>query len=216
MITHPDPIQEQLAAARRAQILEAATKVFAIKGFHRATIKEIAREAGLADGTIYLYFENKNALILALLDQINESEVRDLHFSQAEGLDLGEFMRLYTRHRLEEIRKGPPDLFKVILSELLINEELRDLYFENVTAPTMQISTKYIAEWMERGLVRKTDPYLTTSAIAALFLGMFMLQELGDTELAQREDEIADFLTDFVMNGLRKEPPHDHPDIDPS
>lgn len=211
MTPKPDPIQEQLIAARRTQILDAATRVFALKGFHRATVKEIAREAGLADGTIYLYFENKNALMLALLDRMNESDARESHFEQVEGVDLAGFMRLYTRHRMAEIRKGSPDLFKVVLSELLINEELRELYFKQVTAPTMELGTQYFAKWMEQGLIRNADPYLTTSALAALFLGMFMLQELGDTTLAHREDEIADFITDLVMNGLRKEPPHDPP-----
>jgi AcrR family transcriptional regulator len=207
----PDSIQEQLAAARRAQILEAATKVFALKGFHRATIKEIAREAGVADGTIYLYFENKNALMLALLHEMNESEVRDLHFAQSEGMEMGDFIRMYLRHRAEELRRDPPDLFRVVLSELLINEELRDLYFNNVTAPTMEVGVKYFEQWMAQGLIAKRDPYLTTATVAALFLGMLLMQELGDEELTRRADELPDFITDFVMNGLRKEPPHDHP-----
>ena len=47
--TH-DPIQELLITTRRNQILDAATKVFAEKGFHPTTIKDIAREAGIADG----------------------------------------------------------------------------------------------------------------------------------------------------------------------
>ena len=94
MTPKPDPIQEQLTAARRAQILKAATRIFAQKGFHRATIKEIAREAGLADGTIYLYFENKNALMLTLLHEMNESEVRDLQFGQSEGMETGEFIKM--------------------------------------------------------------------------------------------------------------------------
>ena len=63
----PDPF-----AARREQILDAATTVFAAKGFHRATIKEVARAAGVADGTIYNYFENKAALLLGLLGPVDE------------------------------------------------------------------------------------------------------------------------------------------------
>ena len=49
MTKTPDPIQELVTAARRKQILDAATQVFAEKGFHRATIKDIARVAGIAD-----------------------------------------------------------------------------------------------------------------------------------------------------------------------
>ena len=49
-----DAGQTPLAAARRTQILDAATSVFATRGFSRATIRDIARAAGLADGTIYI------------------------------------------------------------------------------------------------------------------------------------------------------------------
>ena len=75
-MTQNDPIQAQLTAARRNQILDAATKVFAEKGFQRATIKEVAKEAGIADGTIYIYFKNKNALMLGILDRLNATEQR--------------------------------------------------------------------------------------------------------------------------------------------
>ena len=54
-----DPIQQLLISARRHQILDAATTVFAEKGFHRATIKDIVRQAGIIDGTIYIYFASK-------------------------------------------------------------------------------------------------------------------------------------------------------------
>ncbi|NJM77475.1 MAG: helix-turn-helix transcriptional regulator [Acaryochloridaceae cyanobacterium RU_4_10] len=68
-----DPIQEQLIVARRNQILDAAAKVFAEKGFHPATIRDVAREASIADGTIYNYFKNKSALLLGILERMRES-----------------------------------------------------------------------------------------------------------------------------------------------
>lgn len=46
------------------RILEAAVKVFAEEGFHQATVSQIAREAGVADGTIYLYFKNKDDILV--------------------------------------------------------------------------------------------------------------------------------------------------------
>src|SRR5436190_21133680 len=96
-----DTLQEQLIAARRIQILDAATKVFAKKGFHPTTIKDIAREAGIADGTIYNYFENKTALMLGILDRMNESEQRDIDFSQFTVGDFRSFMKAYLQHRLQ-------------------------------------------------------------------------------------------------------------------
>jgi AcrR family transcriptional regulator len=75
----PDPIatlQAQLVAARRTQILDAATQVFARKGFNRATIRDVAKVAGVADGTIYNYFANKTDLLFGLLDRLNDTERR--------------------------------------------------------------------------------------------------------------------------------------------
>ena len=66
MVKTPDPIQELVTAARRKQILDAATQVFAEKGFHRATIKDIARVAGIADGTIYTYFDSVGEFVVTL------------------------------------------------------------------------------------------------------------------------------------------------------
>ncbi|HEY1012208.1 MAG TPA: helix-turn-helix domain-containing protein, partial [Herpetosiphonaceae bacterium] len=59
-----DPIQQARIAARRRQILDAAAAVFAQKGFHAATIRDIARHAGIAEGTIYTYFEHNAAVLL--------------------------------------------------------------------------------------------------------------------------------------------------------
>src|SRR5262245_15390074 len=51
---------------KRARILDAAVLVFAEKGFYGAKVAEIAREAGVADGTIYLYFKSKDDLLISL------------------------------------------------------------------------------------------------------------------------------------------------------
>ena len=62
--------------AKYQRILDAALEVFARKGFHESKISEIARAAGVADGTIYLYFKNKDDLLISLfeakLEAINE------------------------------------------------------------------------------------------------------------------------------------------------
>src|SRR3981081_2376837 len=70
-----DPAEAEIGHVRaalsdnRARILDAAIKVFAERGFHTATVAEIARAAGVADGTIYLYFKGKDDLLLRLFDE---------------------------------------------------------------------------------------------------------------------------------------------------
>jgi TetR/AcrR family fatty acid metabolism transcriptional regulator len=53
---------------KRERILDAAEHVFALRGFFAARVSEIAKEAGVADGTIYLYFKNKDDLLISLFE----------------------------------------------------------------------------------------------------------------------------------------------------
>ncbi len=60
---------------KRRRILAAATKVFAKKGYFAAKVSEIARKAGVADGTIYLYFRSKEDILVSLFDEVMSEHV---------------------------------------------------------------------------------------------------------------------------------------------
>src|SRR5262244_1162784 len=113
-------IQAQLVAARRSQILDAATQVFASKGFNRATIRDVAQAAGVADGTIYNYFANKTDLLFGLLDRLNDTERRPASLAQAKDVSIPEFFRAYLRERVEALWSNA-DLFRAVLPEVLAN-----------------------------------------------------------------------------------------------
>src|SRR5215469_14018785 len=93
-------IQAQLIAARRTQILDAATRVFASTGFNRATIRDVAQAPGVADGTIYNYFANKTDLLFGLLDRLNDTERRPASLAQASQAPVEEYFRAYVRERV--------------------------------------------------------------------------------------------------------------------
>ena len=63
-IQKPDPKTE-----KKNRIIEAAVKVFAEKGFYLAKVSDVAKAANVADGTIYLYFKNKDDLLINLFEQ---------------------------------------------------------------------------------------------------------------------------------------------------
>ena len=199
-----DPIQEQLIAARRNQILDAAVQVFAEKGFHRATIKDVAKAAGVADGTIYNYFENKTALILGLLNRLNESEERPEHFAQATEMDSREFTRRYVQQRFETLSQGG-EIFQVLLSEILVNKDLREMYYEQILAPTYALAEQYFQQQVEQGLIRPVDVPLTMRAISAMFLGVLILRIMGDPELKERWDKMPFILSELILDGLSQD-----------
>jgi len=191
-----------LIAARRNQILDAATKVFAGKGFHATTIKDIAREAGIADGTIYNYFENKTALMLGILDRMNETDQRDEDFSTFTEGDFRSFMKAYLRHRLTVLKADNFELFRVVVSEILINKELRELHYRKILEPTMTMAEMYFQQWAEQHIIKPINIRLTIRAISGMVLGLILEYVMGDKTLEAQWDELPDFITDMILDGL--------------
>jgi len=64
---------------RKLQIIEAAIKIFAHKGFYNSKVSDVAREAGVADGTIYLYFKNKDDILISLFETKMEEFLHRFH-----------------------------------------------------------------------------------------------------------------------------------------
>jgi AcrR family transcriptional regulator len=225
MITHdsataPDgdsSLRAQLVAVRRQHILDAATRVFAAKGFDRATIRDVARRAGVADGTIYNYFPNKTALLLGILDRLNETAQRREQLGAAAGADPEAFLHAYIRHRLAVFEQVGFDAFQVLTAELLVNAELREAYQRQVLGPTFALAETAVRQWTERGDRRERgeapagpacDAALAARVLAGMVLGVLMLRVLGDPVLASRWDELPDLLTDAIVRGLA---PHETP-----
>src|SRR5512143_947910 len=66
--------RERRVAARKVQILDAAARLFAEKGFHRTTTKDIAEAADVSEGTLYNYFENKEDMLLGIMSRLVETQ----------------------------------------------------------------------------------------------------------------------------------------------
>jgi AcrR family transcriptional regulator len=197
-----DPIQELLITARRNQILDAATGVFAEKGFHRAKIKDIARVAGIADGTVYNYFENKTALMLGIFDRLNESDQRNEDFSKSSEVDFRSFMKAYLRHRLTILRADNFEVFRVVLAEIMVNKELRELYYRKILEPTFTMAEVYLQQWASQHIVKPINISLAMRAISGMVLGLIVEHIIGDQTLESKWDELPDFLTDMILDGL--------------
>lgn len=105
---HPD---------KRQRILDAAVKVFAQKGFFNSKVAEIARLADVADGTIYLYFKNKDDLLIRLFEDKMQLVIAKFRNGTQEHSDARERFAKLIRMHLEEFQNNP-DLAAVFQVEL--------------------------------------------------------------------------------------------------
>lgn len=102
---------------KKPQIINAAIKVFAEKGFYNSKVADVARAAGIADGTIYLYFKNKDDLLISLFEtkvgELLETFNNALLAFKTARDKLNEFIRLYF-----QLMEEQQDLAEVLQVEL--------------------------------------------------------------------------------------------------
>lgn len=193
-----DPIQDQLIAARRNQILDAAAHVFADKGFHPTTIKDIARHAGIADGTIYNYFENKTALLMGILERMREQAIQQM---PPLPTDLGDFHNLVRFYLQAALQQQNTSLFRIVISEMMVNPELRVQYQQTILEPTLQMAEMLFAE---RGLP-PDEVRLLVRAISGMVMGLIMQHIMGDSLVVDHWDALPDRIAELLVHGIGRD-----------
>ncbi len=201
MSTSPDPIRELLIQARRNQILDAAATVFAEKGFHRATTKEIARTAGVSEGTIYNYFDSKADLLIGMMTRLAELEHLDEELADALQGDARDFLVAMFRHRMGLIQQND-EMIQAIMPEMLVNPALRERFYQQFMRPTTTLLEKYIQTRVELGHIRPLNVPLVVRAVQGMFVGLLVLRILGDEPLQSGWDELPEVLATLIFDGL--------------
>lgn len=194
--------QEQLASTRRNQILDAASKLFATKGFHPTTTKDIAREAGLAEGTIYIYFKSKPALLLGIMERMQAVALQNVDTAQLADMDLPQFISTYIQHPLTVFQASNFELFKVVVSEILVNQELRERYYEQLVAPTISMGEMFFRQRAEQHGMAPIHAKLLIHTISSIVLGLIMQRIIGDTTLEAEWDQLPTYISDLLLHGI--------------
>ncbi len=203
MARTPNPdLQEKLAAVKRDAILDAARAVFAEKDFHRATVKDVAARAGVADGTIYNYFENKDALLLGIFDRIAQAAEQGVDPAALLALDLRGFVRAFLERPLTVFQADNFELFRVIVSEILVNRALGERFYAQMLAPMLTGAEAFLRMWGQYNGVEFADLELKIRALSSLMLGLIVQRVLGDEVLTSRWDDLPEVLTDLLLEGL--------------
>ncbi|MEW6572325.1 MAG: TetR/AcrR family transcriptional regulator [Bacillota bacterium] len=188
---------------RRLQILEAAGRVFARKGYERSTTAEIAREAGVAEGTIFRYFETKKALLVNLMAFVIMESLTSL-LKRIENKTTEEILKEILRNRLELIRENAP-LFKLFFAESLFQEELRDKFIEEVVLRATATGEAFFREQQKQGNLRPVNPQIAFRCLMGM-LGIFVVWSEflgGDKYVRFDDEEVLDTIISIYLDGVR-------------
>lgn len=194
--------REDLREQRRARILEAAAAVFARKGYQRATMKEVAAEAGIAPGTIYLYFRNKRDLLLGIADQLITRPV-DRQLAHVASLSAEDYVAAILRERIGFARQNQP-LLQALVTEIWTDQELRVRFFSQVIGPLLSTGARYLQERVAEGELRPCRIEVVVPAVAGSIVILAAMRALvpGAVLPEISDDELVDELTRLYLHGL--------------
>jgi len=195
--------KEVLSEFRRSELLTAARSIFGKKGFHDASIDEIAEMAEVAKGTVYLYYKSKRELYMEALRFGIESLNRELKArSDGPGTAL-DTLRVLTETKMVFFDENR-DFFRIYYSELAklpthpaAIAMFRDLYSEQI-----QIFERVIRNGIRRREVRSMDVEKMAFAIADVTRGVATQRLLGASK-ATLADDVA-FVVDLIWKGIAR------------
>lgn len=194
---------------RQDEILEAAIRVFAKYGFHKATIKQIAKEANLkSPALIYWYFENKRALLKGVMNQLSPL-VKSLDDVSPLMEMPPETVLKMMAHNFFDTFSHPTavDMFRILLSEAIHNTGLVEDVAEIAPKRIIEFLTAYLNHQITLGRLKPHD----VESSARMFVGSLVITVLMRfvmTPLADglpQKDDYVQTLVEIFLNGLSTE-----------
>jgi AcrR family transcriptional regulator len=200
------PRTPKVGEDRREQIIDAAMRVWAQKGFARATNRDVAREAGITTGLIYYYFESKEALLKAALEE--RSPVQVVAQITPEMLELPpDVLFPLMFRRVLGIVEGEQfvGLIRVILPEVLHNPQLAPMMLSFIQR-VIGFMSNYLRAQANKGSVRTDfDVELVTQVMISSMMGFVMRRQIlhDPSVLRYTHEEFAQTIVDTFLQGIR-------------
>ena len=195
------PARAQAAAGdKREAIMRAATKVFARSGYFNSKVADVAREAGVADGTVYLYFKSKEEILRSIFERNTGEAVRAGREELAKIADPREKLRRIARHHLERLG-ADRDLAVVFQVELRGTTKFMEEFSAEGLAEYLGLIREAFEEGQAAGVFRRG---LKPKLVAKVLFGA--LDEMATNWILSRRRyklaPLADEVIDIFLGGV--------------
>lgn len=194
---------------RRADILNAASELFAQRGFRGTTTRDLASHAGVNEAIIFRHFKTKQDLYSAILDskacEHRQSGCEDMQRLTETGDDSEVFLSV-ARQALKNLLEDDARFFRLLLYSGLEGHELTEMFYASYVRPGREALAAYIQKRIDEGAFQAVDANLAARA----FMGMFVSYALGRAvfrfqHLPQVEPEAAlDSFVSIFLSGIKK------------
>jgi len=186
---------------KRRRILDAAARVFARKGYFTSRVADIAKRAGVADGTIYLYFRNKEDILVSLFDEVMSEHISKGREELAPLKTAPERLHAIAAHHLRLLGQNQ-DLAVVFQVELRQSTKFMERFTGSWFGDYLDLLTGVLEQGQREGTIRQDLP--VKLAAKALF---GVLDEMVTSWILGRKDydlgQLAAPVVDLFLNGVQ-------------
>lgn len=187
--TTPTPTRRELQKQeRRNQLLDVARKLFAERGLENTTIKDIADEAGVAQGLLYHYFRGKDELFWAIIARDNPFPAMSEILVTAGDRPAREVL-VQAGLRANQMLAERSDLFRIVVREFTIRPEMRE-GFKMIEAIAVGLLTRYLESRITAGELRPHNPDITARMLMGSMLAGYLLRMPAESYVAEVVDTL--------------------------
>ncbi len=215
--------RKTLVRERQQQILLAAARVFAAKGFADATIRDVARTAGVAEGSIYLYFKNKQDLLVHLPALFIQAPIERMRATamhpDAAGPSPEALLRLLAENIVNVVTHNR-ELIRVLFTSLpTMDAKTRATYMQEGPLYAMDMLETYLRNQQATGSVRSDlDPEIAARAFPGMLMLFLLLQEILQPEGFEKLDyhKLIPTVVSIFLHGVANPAHPSHAEPSPS
>ncbi|MBN6188172.1 TetR/AcrR family transcriptional regulator [Aneurinibacillus sp. BA2021] len=197
---------------KQRRILESAIALFAEKGFHASSTSEIARRAGVAEGTIFKHFKTKKELLYALIGPMfikfaSPLILKDVRTIMGEKMPAEELLLKLYRNRLKLVEENWPRL-RIILQEAMIHPDIMNALLENLAKHARTLAESFVAARTATGEFRPLPVPAITRAIFSTMIGYIFFSKAFPEEYATADSEQdLRHAVDILLHGIAHKSP---------
>ncbi len=188
---------------RREDILQASLHLFAEKGFHGTSMRDIARSAGITEGLIYHYFSSKRDLFRAIIEEHSFLPLLRTLPDLAAQLDLRALLIVLARGFIDVLRENT-ELTRLLLQEVQVFPEEKEAFFADAVGESIDELAKVLDARMSERARGHVDPHVSARLFFNALLAFFVEQEIlgGKHLLPVDEGAYIEHLVDMYVKRL--------------
>jgi AcrR family transcriptional regulator len=192
---------------KQKRILEAAVETFSEKGFAATSTSEIAKKAGVAEGTIFRHYKTKKDLLLSIVAPTMAKFlvpffIRD--FNKVLLADYGhfeDFLRAVIVNRMEFAQKNMP-ILKICLQEIPFHPDLKDQFLEHVASKLIERFTYIVENYQKKGQIIDIPSKSVMRLTASTVIGFILARNLIIPDAEWDDEQEIERTIEFIVKGL--------------